>query len=65
MEDLVIPERLRSTSVAQIGDPARAWLERLPGIIADLAVAWDLEVGPPFRARRELLVGGARPAPHR
>ena len=48
MADVVIPERLRSTSVAYIGDPARAWLLRLPEIVADLAAAWDLEVGPPY-----------------
>lgn len=48
MGDLAIPERLAATSVAWEGDLARAWLADLPRTVAEVAAAWDLEVGPPF-----------------
>ncbi len=46
--ELWIPARLRETAVAWEGEPARAWLGRLPGIVRDLVVAWDLGVGTPL-----------------
>ena len=48
MGDLVIPRQLRETAVAWEGEPARAWLAELPGIVASVAASWDLDVGPPF-----------------
>jgi streptomycin 6-kinase len=48
MGGLVIPERLASTAVAWEGAPARAWLERLPVLVAEVSEAWDLDVAPPF-----------------
>lgn len=43
-----IPAKLARTSVAWEGDQARAWLARLPTIVAELAEAWDLDVGEPY-----------------
>jgi streptomycin 6-kinase len=48
MDDLVIPQRLREASVAWEGENARTWLAELPRIVAEVAEAWGLEVGPPF-----------------
>lgn len=44
----MIPERLAATAVAWEGERARTWLAELPALVADLAAAWDLEVGAPF-----------------
>jgi streptomycin 6-kinase len=46
--DLVIPQKLASTSVAWEGDTARAWLARLPALVAEVAERWDLDVGEPL-----------------
>jgi streptomycin 6-kinase len=43
-----IPANLARTSVAWEGDQAREWLARLPALVAELAAAWDLEVGEPY-----------------
>jgi streptomycin 6-kinase len=45
---LRIPDRLAHTVVAAFGDVGRDWLERLPTLVADVASAWELEVGAPF-----------------
>ena len=45
---LRVPDRLAHTVVAAFGDVGRDWLERLPTLVADLASAWELEVGAPF-----------------
>jgi len=47
--DLVIPQKLASTSVAWEGDTARAWLARLPALVAEIAERWDLDVGAPLQ----------------
>jgi streptomycin 6-kinase len=46
--DLRIPARLAATVVAWEGEAGRAWLRSLPRLVAEVAEAWDLEVGPPF-----------------
>ena len=43
-----VPDRLAHTVVAAFGDVGRDWLERLPTLVADVASAWELEVGAPF-----------------
>ncbi|MET0902512.1 MAG: aminoglycoside phosphotransferase family protein [Acidimicrobiales bacterium] len=48
MGDLVIPAKLATKSVAWEGEAARDWLARLPALVAEVAEAWDLEVGPPL-----------------
>ena len=49
MGDLVIPDKLATTAVAWEGDTARAWLAKLPALVAEITEAWDLEVGPPLQ----------------
>ncbi|MGK2950332.1 MAG: aminoglycoside phosphotransferase family protein [Acidimicrobiales bacterium] len=44
----MIPERLAATAVAWEGERGRTWLAELPTLVADLADAWELEVGDPF-----------------
>lgn len=48
MTGLRVPDRLAHTVVAAFGDLGRDWLERLPGLVADAARAWQLQVGAPF-----------------
>ena len=43
-----IPAKLAATVVAWEGDDGRRWLEQLPGIVGDVAAAWNLQLGPPF-----------------
>ncbi|MGQ0433124.1 MAG: aminoglycoside phosphotransferase family protein [Microthrixaceae bacterium] len=45
---LRVPDRLANTVAAAFGDVGRDWLERLPTLVADVASAWELEVGAPF-----------------
>jgi streptomycin 6-kinase len=45
---LRIPDRLTRIVVSAFGDVGRDWLERLPGLVADAATAWELQVGAPF-----------------
>jgi streptomycin 6-kinase len=47
-ERLRIPDRLARTVVSAFGDVGRDWLERLPGLVADAARTWQLQVGAPF-----------------
>jgi streptomycin 6-kinase len=47
-ERFAIPAGLAATVVRWEGDGGRAWLARLPRLVAELAEAWDLEVGAPF-----------------
>jgi streptomycin 6-kinase len=45
--DFPVPELLASRVA---GEPAlRGWLDRLPGLVADLAQRWSLQVGDPFQ----------------
>lgn len=44
----MIPARLAATAVAWEGERGRTWLARLPALVAELADAWDLDVGAPF-----------------
>jgi streptomycin 6-kinase len=46
--DLAIPQRLAETAVAWEGDRGRAWLTRLPSLVAEVAEAWDLELDRPY-----------------
>lgn len=48
MGELAIPRKLAATVVAWEGDQGRAWLGRLPTLVAEVAERWDLEVGPPL-----------------
>ncbi len=48
MGALPIPVKLATTAVAWEGDHARAWLERLPRLVDEVAESWDLDVGPPL-----------------
>jgi streptomycin 6-kinase len=43
-----IPTKLATTAVAWEGAAARAWLERLPELVGEVAEAWDLTVGEPL-----------------
>ncbi len=45
---LRIPDRLAHTVVSAFGEVGRDWLARLPGLVADAAGAWQLQVGAPF-----------------
>jgi streptomycin 6-kinase len=45
-EGLPVSPALRRT-LDELGDPAGRWLERVPSLLAELSVAWDLEVGCP------------------
>jgi streptomycin 6-kinase len=45
---LTIPSKLATTAVAWEGEGARDWLARLPVLVAEVAQAWDLDVGPPL-----------------
>jgi streptomycin 6-kinase len=45
---LRIPDRLRHFVVSAHGDEGREWLARLPSLVADVAAAWQLDVGTPF-----------------
>jgi streptomycin 6-kinase len=46
--DISIPSRLATSAVAWEGDRGRSWLAELPGLVAEVADVWDLEVGVPF-----------------
>jgi streptomycin 6-kinase len=46
--EVVIPAKLAATVVDWEGDSGRAWLMRLPGLIAEVSGAWDLELHDPF-----------------
>lgn len=48
MAEVVIPPNLAATVVAWEGDRGRAWLARLPGLVAAVAHEWDLELGAPY-----------------
>jgi streptomycin 6-kinase len=58
--ELVIPERLAAAVVAEEGDAARAWLRRLPALVAELVDAWALEVGAPYEGGHVAWVAPAR-----
>ena len=45
---LPIPDRLAHIVVSAFGDVGRSWLARLPGLVADAASTWQLQVGDPF-----------------
>jgi streptomycin 6-kinase len=45
---LPIPAKLATTTIAWEGDHGRAWLDRLPTLVAEVAERWDLEVGAPL-----------------
>lgn len=48
MAELVIPPRLVETVVQWAGEVGLSWLDALPRLVAEVADAWDLEVGSPF-----------------
>lgn len=54
MAELVIPPKLAATVVSWEGDGGRAWLADLPRLVAEVAEAWDLEVGAPFEPGGEI-----------
>ena len=43
-----IPENFRRDRIAMNGEAAVAWLERLPGVLADYERRWGITIGPPF-----------------
>lgn len=45
---LRVPGRWAHIVVSAFGDVGRDWLARLPGLVADAASAWQLEVGAPY-----------------
>ena len=45
---LRVPDRLARTVVSAFGDVGRKWLAELPGLVADAASAWQLDVGAPY-----------------
>lgn len=49
VSNLPLPQNL-ADNIASSEDPQRlAWLDRLPGIVRDLALGWGLELGAPFQ----------------
>ena len=44
----MIPAKLAATVVTWEGDLGRRWLEQLPGIVGDVAAAWNLQLDWPF-----------------
>lgn len=48
MSAMEVPEELTERMVARHGAPGRAWIARLPGLVAELAQRWSLELEPPF-----------------
>lgn len=46
--ELVIPPGLAETVVLWEGEAGRVWLDELPRRVAEVAEAWDLDVGAPF-----------------
>jgi streptomycin 6-kinase len=46
--EVVIPRNLAATVVAWELDGGRAWLARLPALVAGAAAEWDLDLGAPF-----------------
>lgn len=44
----VIPNDFRARMVALCGEDGRAWLSRLPAILAYCAARWDITIGEPF-----------------
>jgi streptomycin 6-kinase len=47
-EPVAIPANLAATAVDWNGPAGRLWLARLPGLVADLADEWSLELGSPY-----------------
>jgi streptomycin 6-kinase len=45
-----IPNDLIQTAIETSGDQGAAWVERLPGLVVELAKRWSLAVDPPFPA---------------
>lgn len=43
-----VPEQFVRETIERHGDGGRAWLDRLPDILAACAAQWDLTLGPPF-----------------
>ena len=58
--ELVIPERLSETVVAWEGDVGRAWLRRLPALVAELVEGWELDLGTPYEGAHVSWVAPAR-----
>lgn len=48
---IVIPDTLAQSAIQFHGEPGRAWLARLPEIVAACAARWRLAVEPPFPYR--------------
>ena len=44
----VIPDDFRREMIALHEDEGRAWLDRLPAILAGCEQRWDLTISPPF-----------------
>jgi streptomycin 6-kinase len=49
MSDLPLPQNLVDSIATGEEPQRRAWLDRLPGVVRDLAHFWDLELGAPFQ----------------
>jgi streptomycin 6-kinase len=43
-----IPEKFRQDRIAMSGEEAVAWLDRLPGVLAECERRWGISIGPPF-----------------
>ena len=43
-----IPEKFRRDRIAMSGEEAIAWLDRLPGVLAECERRWNITIGPPF-----------------
>ena len=43
-----IPEKFRQDRIAMSGEEAIAWLDRLPGVLAECERRWGITIGPPF-----------------
>ena len=56
---LRVPDRLANTVVAAFGDVGRAWLARLPDLVAEAASCWQLQSA--TRSNRAATSGGLLP----
>jgi streptomycin 6-kinase len=55
-EGVVVPASLATTAGRWNGEAGRLWLDRLPRLVADMAVAWDLQLGAPYEGGKCALV---------
>jgi streptomycin 6-kinase len=48
---MTVPPELARAAPGWFGEDGRRWLERLPGLLSQIAGLWGLELGPPYDSR--------------